>query len=130
VVGDGAADDALVMIRAIDRFAKVKDGLAALSRIGDRRWDLIYYTGLRVQLPELGAGRALQQLQSYAERYALLDRDITLIDLRVAGIVTVEPTEFAAKQLAEAAKARMTNTEHHAVDASYETPAELATEVD
>ena len=73
IVGDGAADDALVMIKAMQSFEQVKEGLAALSRIGDRRWDLIYYTGLRVQLPELGVGQALRQLEGYQSRYALLD---------------------------------------------------------
>ncbi len=59
VVGDGANDDAMVMIRALDQHPALKDGLVALSRIADRRWDLIYDTGLRIQLPELGVARAL-----------------------------------------------------------------------
>src|SRR5690606_4360106 len=37
VVGDGANDDAMVMIRALDQFPSLKDGLWGLSRIADRR---------------------------------------------------------------------------------------------
>ena len=95
VIGDGANDDALVMIRALDQYSGLKDGLVALSRIADRRWDMIYDTGLRVQLPELGVAGALRHLQSYQGDYQLLDRDLTVIDLRVAGIVALRPTKSA-----------------------------------
>lgn len=103
VVGEGAADDALVMIRALDRYDTITKDLAVLSRIGDRRWDLIYYSGLRVQLPELGVAQALLQLETYQADYALLDRDVTQIDLRVPGIVALKPAvreddEAAAKK--------------------------------
>jgi cell division protein FtsQ len=93
VVGDGANDDALVMIRALDQYPSLKNGLVALSRIADRRWDLIYDTGLRVQLPELGVARALRNLVMYEADYQLLDRDINLIDLRVASLVAVRPNK-------------------------------------
>ena len=92
VVGDGAADDALIMINSLSRHEILKEDLAALSRIGDRRWDLIYYTGLRVQLPEIGVAQALNQLEMYQRDYAVLDRDVTLIDLRVPGMLALKPT--------------------------------------
>jgi cell division protein FtsQ len=93
VVGDGAADNALVMIRALQQYPHLQDGLVALSRIADRRWDLIYDTGLRVQLPELGVAQALKRLDYYQTDFQLLDRDVTQIDLRVASIVAVRPTK-------------------------------------
>ena len=45
-----------------------------------------------MQLPENGVAQALDQLTTFQERYALLDRDVTLIDLRVPGLVTYKPT--------------------------------------
>ncbi|MET3898579.1 cell division protein FtsQ [Devosia sp. UYZn731] len=93
VVGDGAADDALGMIMALKQYPHLQDGLVALSRIADRRWDLIYDTGLRVQLPELGVAQALKRLDYYQNDFQLLDRDVTQIDLRVASIVAVRPTK-------------------------------------
>lgn len=92
VVGDGASDDALIMVSSLARHEILKKDLAALSRIGDRRWDLIYYTGLRVQLPEQGVAQALDQLEMYQRDYALLDRDVTLIDLRVPGMIALKQT--------------------------------------
>ena len=101
VIGQGAADDAVPMVRLLARHGRINDGLAALSRIGDRRWDLIYRNGLRVQLPESGVAQALDRLDIYQAQYALLDRDVTQIDLRVPGIVTLKPGELAAAQIAQ-----------------------------
>ncbi|HEV7345817.1 MAG TPA: FtsQ-type POTRA domain-containing protein [Devosia sp.] len=101
VVGDGANDDAMVMIRALDQHPVLKDGLVALSRIADRRWDLIYDTALRVQLPELGVARALRNLETYQADYQLLDRDVTVIDLRVDTLVAVRPTKSEEELAAE-----------------------------
>lgn len=92
VIGDGAAEDAMVMIRALSRYDVLSEGLAALSRIGDRRWDMIYETGLRVRLPEMGMAQALDQLQAQHEAHQLLDRDVELIDLRAPGFMAVRPT--------------------------------------
>lgn len=126
VIGDGAANDALVMIRAMDRYEGLKAHLAALSRIGDRRWDLIYDTGLRVQLPEQGVAQALDKLNGYQRDYALLDRDVTLIDLRVPNMVAATPSADAQKQIADAAKAAAKSKpkSNIVVDSSYETPTE------
>ena len=120
VIGQGAADDAVPMVRLLARHEKVGDGLAALSRIGDRRWDLIYRNGLRVQLPETGVAQALDRLDIYQAQYQLLDRDVTQIDLRVPGVVTLKPGELAAEQIAK------TSGKPHKVKGSseYETSAE------
>ena len=106
VVGDGANDDAMVMIRALDQYPVLEDGLVALSRIADRRWDLIYDTGLRVQLPELGVAGALRHLVGYQTDYQLLDRDVTVIDLRVPSLVAVRPTK-SEEELAADEKERL-----------------------
>lgn len=124
VIGQGAADDAVPMVRLLARHEKLDDGLAALSRIGDRRWDLIYRNGLRVQLPETGIAQALDRLDSYERDYALLDRDVTEIDLRVPGLVTLKPGELAAAQIAK------TSGKPHKVKGSseYETASEKKAE--
>ncbi|MBE7732256.1 cell division protein FtsQ/DivIB [Devosia faecipullorum] len=93
VIGDGAADDALAMIRALDTVPRLKQGLIALSRIADRRWDMLYDTGLRVQLPEQGVAQALRRLVSYQTDYQLLDRDISIIDLRIDHTVAIRPNK-------------------------------------
>ncbi|MEO6014945.1 MAG: cell division protein FtsQ/DivIB [Devosia sp.] len=126
VVGEGAADDAMVMIRALDRFPAITSDLAALSRIGDRRWDLIFYSGLRIQLPENGVAQALQQLDLYQSTGRLLDRDLTVIDMRVPGMVSLKLGDLALKAQADAAKTKKKSAPKG--DSDYETPAEKAAE--
>lgn len=125
VVGEGAADDAMVMIHALDRYPALTEDLAALSRIGDRRWDLIFYSGLRVQLPENGVAQALTQLDQYQREHELLDRDVAVIDLRVPGMVSLKLGDLALKSWADFKKA---NKHVSKGEAEYETAAERAAE--
>ncbi|MCY1562655.1 Cell division protein FtsQ [compost metagenome] len=81
------------MIRALSHVPQLQNGLVALSRIADRRWDMIYDTGLRIQLPEHGVAQALVKLAGYQSQYQLLDRDVSVIDLRVDSLVAVRPTK-------------------------------------
>ena len=127
VVGEGAADDAIVMIRALERYPALTGNLAALSRIGDRRWDLIFYSGLRVQLPENGVAQALAQLDMYQGTDQLLDRDVDVIDLRVPGMMSLKLGDLSLKARADAAK-NAKKKPVVAVDPEYETPAERAAE--
>jgi len=98
VIGEGAADDAAPIIRALSLYPALADGAIALSRIGDRRWDLLYDTGLRVQLPETGITYALRRLGALEQDHAILARDLSLIDLRVPDrvLVRVNQQEDAA----------------------------------
>lgn len=89
VIGAGAGDDATVIVRALERYPAIGAGLVAVSRIADRRWDLIYQSGLRVQLPENGVAQALTALDGFQRDYLLLDRDLSLIDLRVNDTLAV-----------------------------------------
>jgi cell division protein FtsQ len=125
VVGEGAADDAMVMIHALDAYPAITDDLAALSRIGDRRWDLIFYSGLRVQLPENGVAQALRQLDQFQRDDRLLDRDVNVIDLRVPGMVSLKLGDLATKAWADDKKK---NKHVSKGEAEYETPAERAAE--
>jgi len=123
VVGDSAGDDAMVMVRAMNQYPALKKGLVALSRIADRRWDMIYDSGVRVKLPEQGVAQALAQLTTLEQHFQVLERDVTVIDLRVSGIVAVKPTEDAAKQLAAISKANLAkNKGHFKEDADYSAP--------
>jgi len=125
VGGEGAADDAMVMIRALARYPAITEDLAALSRIGDRRWDLIFYSGLRVQLPENGVAQALTQLSTDQAEGQLLDRDVAVIDMRVPGMLSLKLGDLASKAWADQKKKNKHVTKG---DAEYETAAERAAE--
>ena len=124
VVGDEAGDDAMVMVRAMTQFPSLKQGLVALSRIADRRWDMIYSSGLRVQLPEQGVAQALGQLMTLETQFKVLERDVVVVDLRVPDVVAVKPSADAAAQLAAIAKANIAkNKGSFKEDADYSAPA-------
>ncbi len=89
IIGQGAADDAYSLINILSEYARIENGLIALSRIADRRWDLIYDNGLRVQLPEDDLEKALSLLANYQKEYSIFDKDINLIDLRITGSLVV-----------------------------------------
>lgn len=93
VIGDGAADDAAAIISILDQHPLLQRRLLAISRIADRRWDLIYDNGLRIMLPETGVAAAVARIERLDADHALLARDLQIIDLRVAGQLAVRPAD-------------------------------------
>lgn len=93
VIGDGAADDAAAIIAVLKRHPDLSEQIAALSRIADRRWDMIFETGLRVKLPENGVAQALNFIEDQQTQVQILDRDLDEIDLRVSGLMSVKVTQ-------------------------------------
>jgi cell division protein FtsQ len=93
VIGDGAADDAAAIISVLDRHPLLQRQLLAISRIADRRWDLIYDNGLRIMLPETGVEAAVDGVERLDSDHALLARDLQIIDLRVPGQLAVRPAD-------------------------------------
>lgn len=92
-VGDGAADDVPNMIELLMQFPTLNEGLLASSRIGDRRWDLIYDSGLRIMLPEIGADAALSQVVAMDNEHQLFERDIAILDMRLKDYIAVRPVD-------------------------------------
>ncbi len=93
VIGKGGAENASIILNAIKRHTEISKNIYALSRIADRRWDIIYKNGLRVRLPEFGVDAALSRLEHYQQNYSLFNKDINLIDLRVDDLLVVRLIE-------------------------------------
>lgn len=93
VIGDGAADDAAAIITIIDHHPLLQRRLLAISRIADRRWDLIYDNGLRIMLPETGIEATVELIERLDADHALLARDLAIIDLRVPDRLAVRPAD-------------------------------------
>lgn len=92
-IGDGAADDAAALIAALQPYELLQQDLLAVSRIGDRRWDLIYDTGLRIMLPESGLDQALAKIVALDAETQLLARDIEILDFRLNDFIAVRPVD-------------------------------------
>lgn len=93
VVGEDAPQHVAQLLTWLKAEPAVKDLLASAVRVGARRWDLRLKNGINVKLPEAEAELALRRLAE--ETDGLLTKNITSIDLRLEGQVTVEPAPQA-----------------------------------
>lgn len=89
VVGAGAGPAAEPLLIALEGLPHVRARLVQLVRVGDRRWNVKLQSGATVALPEVGAAEALVRLEALHADYALLDRPLTLLDLRTPGRLSV-----------------------------------------
>ena len=99
IAGEGAnlaVPEALSLI-AIAR--PLGDRLHGLVRMGERRWDVVLTDGSRVLLPETGAQSALNRVLALHDVGEILDRDVSIVDLRNPARLTVRLTEPALDEL-------------------------------
>jgi cell division protein FtsQ len=97
VVGKGAETHAKDFLALVANYPVVNSQLKAAIFVGERRWNLRLKDGLDIRLPEIDVGRALATLVKYDREDKLLSRDITAIDMRLPGRLTVRLSEEAAK---------------------------------
>ena len=104
VVGVGAAARAKEILGLLERYPDLRDQVRASVLIAERRWNLRLRNGLDIRLPETGVEQALTTLVALDRDKKLLSRDIVALDLRLPDRVTVQLSEAAAAQRAEALK--------------------------
>ena len=95
VVGKGA-DRALpealsVLHAALPLSGRVK----GLVRMGERRWDVVLDRDQRIQLPAIGAVRALERVIVLNQVQDMLERDLVVVDMRLAERPTIRMNEAA-----------------------------------
>ena len=73
-----------------DRPALAERVLASV-RVGERRWNLRMNTGIDVMLPEGHEAAALERLAHLQQEHALLDRPLTVIDMRLSDRLVLRP---------------------------------------
>jgi cell division protein FtsQ len=105
VAGRGAPELAEAAMAMVAEHEVLADRVAALVRIGDRRWDVLLTDGPTIRLPEEGQEAALQEVVRLEAQAKLLQRDIAIVDLRIPDRITIRLTHDAAeKRRAELAK--------------------------
>lgn len=82
LVGAGAPAAAADLVDAVQTKRAIAARIAAYARISNRRWNLILDDGVVVQLPETGWQKQLDALEHLIVDSAILERDVTQIDLR------------------------------------------------
>jgi cell division protein FtsQ len=105
VVGPGAPSRAAALFDALDALPKIAGRVVAAVRVGERRWNLVMKDGTTVELPDNHAKVALERLAELDAKYALLDRPLAVVDMRLGDRLVVRPwPEPAVPHEAAAAK--------------------------
>ena len=101
VVGEGAAEHAAEVLPLAARHDGLAERVTSYVRVGDRRWDVVFDTGLRLKLPEHALSKALTRFALMQAEHELLARPLTVADLRAPDRVTLRMDEEAAAARAE-----------------------------
>lgn len=76
---DVAITEAFALLQAS---VPISERVRGLVRVGERRWDLVLDRGQTIMLPESGPVTALRRVLELHETQDLLNRDVTVIDMR------------------------------------------------
>jgi cell division protein FtsQ len=100
VVGAGAPPSAAALLDALQAVPDIHDRVAAMVRVGERRWNLQLKNGITVMLPEEHEDAALQRLHELQLSQSLLDRPLVFVDMRLKDRLALraKPTAVAAPQ--------------------------------
>lgn len=95
VVGEDAPGRMSELTGLLNGEPELKAQVEAATLVGGRRWDLRMKNGITVRLPESDAGLALSRLARAQKNDKILDKRLTMIDLRDADriIVATKPGE-------------------------------------
>jgi cell division protein FtsQ len=91
VVGAGAPAAAAGLLDALAAYPLIMSRMVAAVRVGERRWNLRMNNGAEVLLPEGAEEPALAKLKELQSTYALLDRPLQGIDLRLPDRLMIRP---------------------------------------
>ncbi len=83
VVGLGAPAHASDMLNALEHSPDIKQRVAAIVRVGERRWNLQLKNNMTVMLPEGHEMAALTRLVDMQSKQQILDRPLVFIDMRL-----------------------------------------------
>ncbi|HEY3778846.1 MAG TPA: FtsQ-type POTRA domain-containing protein [Rhizomicrobium sp.] len=83
LLGQGAPQGAAELVDAVSAHRATAARVVGYARVSDRRWNLLLNDGVVVKLPEDGWRKQLDLLEHLIVDKAVLERDISEIDLRV-----------------------------------------------
>lgn len=97
IVGDDAPRRAPALLDAMAAHPALSKRVRAAIRMGGRRWNLRFDSGLEARLPEGEVGRAWTRLAAEIDEGGLLDRPVDVVDLRLADrtILRLRPSAAA-----------------------------------
>lgn len=106
VMGEGAQTRVHEITALLDDAPLVQARVRASMLVSHRRWDLFLDNGVQVMLPAEDPAAALQELERTEASSKLLDRDITVVDLRLPDRMVVRLSDVAKAARDELVAAR------------------------
>lgn len=106
VVGQGAEQRVAEITSLLDDVPDLQKRVRASMLVSNRRWDLFLDNGVQVMLPETNPQKAVAELQQADRDSGLLNRDITVVDLRLPDRLVVRLSDDARKARDELVSAR------------------------
>jgi len=98
IAGDGAdkaVAEALALVRAAGPLSPRMRGLV---RMGARRWDVVLDRDQRIMLPVANPVQALERVIALSQAQDMLNRDLAVVDMRLAARPTIRMTQAATEQ--------------------------------
>lgn len=111
IVGEGAPDHAGALLELLKSEPDIQARVKAAQWVSDRRWNLTLDRtsgGIDVRLPEENPGAALHDLAKLDREQSLLERKVTLIDMRLPDRLVLRTNGGAEESAAAAQPKRKT----------------------
>ncbi|WP_233141258.1 cell division protein FtsQ/DivIB [Haematobacter missouriensis] len=99
IAGPGVQDVVPEALRLLAAAEPLRTRIRGLVRIGERRWNLVLDRGQEIMLPEQDAVAALERVIALDQAEDLLDRDVTVVDMRIGRRPTLRLSEEAIAAL-------------------------------
>ncbi len=99
IAGQGATDHIGEAMELFSIASGIKDRVRGLQRVGARRWTLVLDQGREIWLPETGARTALMRVMATHATQEILDKDVTIVDLRVPDRPVLRLGQVAVSEL-------------------------------
>lgn len=97
IIAGTGAEKAVPEALELSRAAKSLDAeVRGLVRIGERRWDVVMESGQRIMLPVDNPQQALERVIVLDDIKDMLNRDLSVVDMRIAERPTIRMNENAA----------------------------------
>lgn len=95
LIGEGAPQHTPALLEILFNHPNLRPRIKALTYIGQRRWDIHLLNNVVINLPETDPAAALERLESAEADSRILEKDISIIDLRLPDRMVITPTPAA-----------------------------------
>jgi cell division protein FtsQ len=93
VVGEGAKDDANLLLAVVRRYPAIQSQFAYGQRIGERRWRIVLKNGTMLDLAADRETEGLQEITSAPAVVPALKGTAMVVDVRTPGRITMRPID-------------------------------------